>query len=642
MAKFYSLLFVLCFTIQSGFAQAPELTMTDINGVEHDIYADYLDQGITVMMVLDAAWNPWAEVFVESGVLQDFHTQFAGTDAVILWVDVDPTTTLADLQGSGNQGTGYDYIADNPYPIFNPENFDLEGWELQYYPTIRLLCPDGGAYADGVSGAPDTSDTFILTDEIFYGEFETADNIAEAMISLCGTQFDISSLSAQVYSDDDDNCEYASTENGIPGIHAVITGPNGDFNRVSNSNGTFGALLAEGEYTVHIEEPNDLWTVCNNDQTINITDTNTNASLDFGLQSDQDCINPVIDLSVPVLRRCFESWMFIDFCNEGTVVMEDATVDLFLNDAISIVESSIPVSVQNGNQYTFDVGDLDPWECGEINIVIFTDCEVELGDELCYQAEILPSADCVVDPRSLGLECQEVVGSFDPNDKRAFPLNGTDQYKVFPNTEIKYQIRFQNTGTDTAFNVFIDDQISDLMDLTSLRGGASSHAYEIEILDERIVKFKFDNIMLPDSNVNLLGSNGFVNYYLTQNPGHVNGTIIENYADIFFDFNDPVRTNTTYHEVDDGTTHTNDLSAAIDFGLSPNPTKDNIILTTKDDIGPNAQVSIVDLQGKVLHVQRLQENKQEIDLSSISAGIYLMYVKAEDGSIGTRKFIVLD
>ncbi len=640
MAKLYSFLFVLCFSLQYGQSQAPELIMTDINGVEHDLYDDYLNQGITVIMILDAAWNPWAEVFVENGVLQEFHTQFAGTGAVILWVDVDPTTDLEDLQGTGPNGTGYDFIADNPYPIFNPDFFDIDAWQVQYYPTVRMLCPDGTAYADGQQDT--TSGNFILTEEIFYGEFETADDIAEAMVSLCGTDFNLSNLSGTVYADANDNCEEDTDEAGVQGIVATINGPNGEFNRVSNSDGDFFSFLMEGDYEVSIQEPNDLWTVCNNNQSFTVVGTDTDVVLDFGLQADQDCIDPVIDLSVPFLRRCFNSYMYIDYCNEGTIVMENATIELTLHEDISIVESSIPVSSQDGNVYTFELGDLDPWECGELNLVVLVDCEVELGEELCYQAEIFPESDCVIDPRSLGLECQEIIGSFDPNDKRAFPLTGSDNYKVLPDTEIKYQIRFQNTGTDTAFNVFIDDQISDLMDLTSLRGGASSHPYEMEILDERIVKFKFDNILLPDSNVNLLGSNGFVNYFIKQNPGHANGTVIENYADIFFDFNDPVRTNTTFHEVDDGILNTNDSSFNLNFVLSPNPTQDVLNVEIREDLWKGGEVRIVDLQGKTLQVERVEGSVKEIRLRGISAGIYLMHLQGDDGILGTRKFVVTD
>jgi len=642
MAKIYSLLFALCFLTQIGSAQAPDLVMTDINGVEHDLYDDYLSQGTTVLMVLDATWNPWAETFVEFGSLQEFYNLLSGAGATVFWVDVDPTTTDADLYGNGNNGTGYDFVADNPYPIFNPDIFNIEEWELFYYPTVRLICPDGSAYADGDSIGGGTGNNFMLTDEIFYGNLQTSDAIANAMINLCGTQFDISSLNSVVYADTDENCEKGADENGVAGVHATITGTNGTLNRVSSSTGTFGALLEEGEYEVHIEQPNDLWTVCNNDQTINIVGTNSNVSIDFGLQATQDCHDPVIDISVPFLRRCFDSFMYIDYCNEGTVVMEGATVELFLNDDISIVSSTLPIASQTGNQYTFDVGDLDPWECGEINLVVLVDCEVELGTELCYQAEILPESDCVIRPRSLGLECQEVVGSFDPNDKRAFPLSGSDEYKVLPDTEIKYQIRFQNTGTDTAFNVYIDDQISDLMDLTTLRGGASSHSYEMEILDERVVKFRFDNIMLPDSNVNLIGSNGFVNYYITQNAGHANGTIIENYADIFFDFNDPVRTNTTYHEVDDGISSTSNVNFDLNFGLSPNPTTESIQFVVKEEIWSGANIRILDLQGKLLHTDRIQAKSQKIDLSGISAGVYIMHVEAENGLTGTRRFVIME
>ncbi|MBK8427474.1 MAG: hypothetical protein IPL27_16535 [Lewinellaceae bacterium] len=76
--------------------------------------------------------------------------------------------------------------------------------------------------------------------------------------------------------------------------------------------------------------------------------------------------------------------------------------------------------------------------------------------------------------------------------------------------EIEYLIRFQNTGTDTAFTVMIMDTISTLFDITSLRPGASSHPYTFNLLGQGVAQFVFSNIMLPDSNVNEVASHGFV------------------------------------------------------------------------------------------------------------------------------------
>ncbi len=147
------------------------------------------------------------------------------------------------------------------------------------------------------------------------------------------------------------------------------------------------------------------------------------------------------------------------------------------------------------------------------------------------------------------IDCQESIGSWDPNDKRGFPKGiGMDQI-IYADTDLEYHIRFQNTGTDIAFNVVIRDTISELLDIETLRPGASSHSYQWQLMDNNVIKFTFDNIMLPDSNANEVASHGFVKFKIKQQDNNALGTVIENKAAIYFDFNAPVITNQTRHQI---------------------------------------------------------------------------------------------
>ncbi len=150
----------------------------------------------------------------------------------------------------------------------------------------------------------------------------------------------------------------------------------------------------------------------------------------------------------------------------------------------------------------------------------------------------------------VSIDCQANIGAYDPNDKRAFPLGVGNDRLIEANTDIEYMIRFQNTGTDTAFNVVILDELSQFIDPTSVRAGASSHPYELNISADGVLEFRFDNIMLPDSTVDQAGSNGFVQFKVAQIPDNLPNTLIENSAAIYFDFNEPVITNTVQHTIE--------------------------------------------------------------------------------------------
>jgi hypothetical protein len=60
------------------------------------------------------------------------------------------------------------------------------------------------------------------------------------------------------------------------------------------------------------------------------------------------------------------------------------------------------------------------------------------------------------------------------------------------------------------------------------------------------VAWTFDNILLPDSNVNEPESHGYVKFTIELKDSIPQDTKIENFAGIYFDFNDPVITNTTF------------------------------------------------------------------------------------------------
>jgi len=64
-----------------------------------------------------------------------------------------------------------------------------------------------------------------------------------------------------------------------------------------------------------------------------------------------------------------------------------------------------------------------------------------------------------------------------------------------------------------------------------------SHSYSLEIEGNNTLKFIFDSILLPDSTTNELGSHGFVKFKISQKTDLLLGSVIENSAAIFFDFN---------------------------------------------------------------------------------------------------------
>lgn len=138
--------------------------------------------------------------------------------------------------------------------------------------------------------------------------------------------------------------------------------------------------------------------------------------------------------------------------------------------------------------------------------------------------------------------CRRITSAYDPNIKSVTPEGiGPNKY-VSKYQRLDYRIDFQNTGNDTAFNVVVEDFLLPYwFDLTTLLFVSSSSPCHIEITND-IVKFKFNNINLPDSSTNQLKSHGYIEFSIRPNQNLTNGSIINNSASINFDFNTPIQT----------------------------------------------------------------------------------------------------
>ncbi len=111
---------------------------------------------------------------------------------------------------------------------------------------------------------------------------------------------------------------------------------------------------------------------------------------------------------------------------------------------------------------------------------------------------------------------------------------------------ITYRVRFQNTGTTAATFVHVYCPVDTAFDLTSFNSLHSSHPMIIELVNGEL-RFRFENIMLPDSSSNAEASQGYLFYQITPKANVPEGTVALNDARIYFDYNEPIFTNETFH-----------------------------------------------------------------------------------------------
>ena len=110
--------------------------------------------------------------------------------------------------------------------------------------------------------------------------------------------------------------------------------------------------------------------------------------------------------------------------------------------------------------------------------------------------------------------------------------------------DLTYRIRFQNTGSAAATNILVTNDIDPDLDISTFQPIASSHAHTTTITSPTEIKFTFLNINLADSTTDEPNSHGWILYKMKPLSTAVIGDTFENNANIFFDYNAPVITNT--------------------------------------------------------------------------------------------------
>lgn len=573
-------------------------------------------------------------------------------------------------------------------------------------------------------------------------------------------------IKGYVYHDADADCNTGITEHRFEGWVVQAQGTQ-TFTTTTDSDGYYEMRVDTGNYTLTLLLPplSNYWaTVCGNDTVLlSIPNQLTLIDTSFAQEALVDCSLLWVEMSAPLLRRCFISNYYVSYSNNGTIAENAPYIDITFDDFLMVDTAAltVPFAQLDTVTYRFPLDTLEVGEQGSFVVPVYVSCDAVLGQTHCSQAHIYPDTvcypaiwagavievegECLGDsvvftlsnsgammqmplqyvvyednvlirpgtfslldgentnvtvqanngatyrieaqqeqgfPALLGdplvalavegcsggintgfvtqlsnydlaaavdIDCQQNIGAYDPNDKRGFPEGyGTEHY-IYDNTRLDYHIRFQNTGTDTAFNVVIRDTLSPFLDISTLQVGTASHAFKYSIYgqNQQAIAFIFDNIALPDSHVNEPASHGFIQFSIQQKLQNPIGTIIENQAAIYFDFNEPVFTNTTFHEVNEDFIIEN-ISAipnvagnpSAQLRIYPVPMTNT---ATIEVLAPNVQsftLSLYDVLGRQVHQINASGGSCTLERGALIPGVYFYKVETNTGLTNSGSFSI--
>lgn len=440
------------------------------------------------------------------------------------------------------------------------------------------------------------------------------------------------SISGLLFADLDDDCGQAAIELGIP--YRVLNISPGDHFVITDTDGSYATELFYGSYT--LDASVDGYT----------SDCTTETDFDLSLAAPSATIDiPMSVLSGPdvssfisagVHRVGFPVSYTVSMNNEGPFPFSDLTLDLFFDPVLTFVSASGSPTFVAAGQLRWDVAALSGFGVEAYTVEFTVPANTALlGTVLNGTAVVntqVPDSD--PDNDSYTIE-RTVIGAYDPNDKLARTNVGrsSDVYLIDQDNYVDYTIRFQNTGSAEAINVFLLDTISADFDLGSLRILGASHPYEVSLLAGRVLRFDFNNIMLPDSTSDLLGSQGFASFRLTPMPGLEFGDHLQNAADIFFDFNEPIHTNTS------------DLVATFSVGIAegtsvelrvyPNPVSDALMVQVPDGTW---YYEVISMDGRIAARGQQSGSLLGLDASGLASGSYILRLVDGNSQVLNTRF----
>ena len=289
----------------------------------------------------------------------------------------------------------------------------------------------------------------------------------------------------------------------------------------------------------------------------------------------------------------------------------------------------------NGHTVTWEINNIDYFQnvCKTVEVYVLP--STPIGTVFNPHAKVEAESG-VIEVSLLNNEIdfqQPVVGSFDPNDK-AVNKTSFSEKDLKEGVDLEYFIRFQNTGNYPATFIEVLDTIQNTLDMEHFEMLAASHEFTLTIINGNILKWRFDNINLPDSTSNEPGSHGYIKFHIKTKENLTKKDVISNSAAIYFDYNLPVFTNTAKTEF---VTPTFNVlpEKKIDIVAFPNPTVEKVNLQFSLPEKIDYRIEIRDVSGKLITSSSFNGiskglNEALIDLSLYSSGVYLVSIKSDN------------
>ncbi|MDZ4751798.1 MAG: PKD domain-containing protein [Flavobacteriales bacterium] len=516
------------------------------------------------------------------------------------------------------------------------QNTDANGYfEAQVSPGTYFVASTIGIYYSYYYGI---SLPTTLVETVSYGETEgygiTMDN-GDVFENLnFGVVSTHSVISGIVFGDENANGAQEINEYGIP-FHGIYV--DGNYVGSTNSNGSYSISVLSDDHTISINFPGEITAPESGVfEIINPNQGQAFSNFDFGVLASGADLEVNISMVSPHVPGSVSS-IWVASYNHG-VVQNDVVTTILLDPMVEFQSATVNGTYDELTHSVTWTSNFNALSFQYYDVFVLVDTGAELGEQVVYTATINGSFEDGNLSNNTSTHQSNVVASYDPNMKQVSPAGEHLEGFVQANENMQYTLHFQNTGSYYAMNVVITDELPQVLDPSTIQVMSSSHPCTAIYLDG-ILRFTFSNIMLPWQEMDEDASQGFVTFRIQQDEDLAPGTAIENEVNIYFDFNDPVLTNTALNTIVDPV-NIAVIESSKDFGftISPVPTNDRLNLTWNKAL-EDGMIYISDIYGKRVMSSQATGRSIQLDVTSLAVGIYTLRVMSHEQVLEIQKFV---
>jgi len=323
-----------------------------------------------------------------------------------------------------------------------------------------------------------------------------------------------------------------------------------------------------------------------------------------------------------------------------------------LDPYFSPTGASMPWSYSNGDTLVFDIGSLAPGQSGALQLFFTLDCNAPAGLTHCLDAFISPHEPCGTSQAWDGSSLQ--VEATCTGDEVVFEVTNAGEDMSQPVSYVIVEDVMLMTAQTGTFQ--LDSGAS-----TTISVPANGSTWRMEVRQTPANPFGpvtgatieacgpdssvFSlGIMLPDSNVNEPASHGFIRFSIKPLASLSEGAVVENRAAIYFDFNEPVLTNTTVHTYRTPGTFSSVETPAGGLAVEvwPQPASESVSVLIHGVNSAEGRLDLYDMQGRNIQTVSFYGAGCRVDTGALPAGIYLLKITDKQGSIKANRKITVE